>query len=156
MNPQPEHPAIDTIILLMVSGMNEQELAAACVAKLGIPTDKVTAVIADARRKLTIAADYNRDEEIGTARTRLNNLYARAIRSADNKTALQAQRELNRLLDLYARPDSGQGTGEDSASIRRQLEAIEGHLRPLKLADDSYPVEELARLAADFIRNAKR
>ena len=82
---------------------------------------------------------------------RLDDLYAKSIAGQDIRTALQAQRELNRPLDLYA--GSMKSAGEDDAgALRRQVDLIAAHLLPLKLADQSYPVEEHARLAAEVIR----
>lgn len=62
---------------------------------------------------------------IQEALVRLNDLFARSLAANDCKTALQAQRELNRLAE---------------------------HLLPLGLADHNYPFEENARLVADFVR----
>ena len=55
-----------------------------------------------ARKRITVAADYTRDEQLGKAVIRLDDLYAKSIAAQDTRTALQAQRELNRLLSLYA------------------------------------------------------
>ena len=92
---------IDKVVLLMVTGLSPEDLKTACIAKLSIPTEEVDAVINEARRRITVAADYNRDEQLGTAISRLNDIYSRSIRGKDIKTALTAQRELNKLMDLY-------------------------------------------------------
>ena len=155
--PKPKtHPALDKIVLLLVSGIGQADLENACVMKLGVEPQDVSAVIAEARRRLTRAAEYNRDEQLGTAITRMNDIYARAIRASDIKTALTAQREINKLLDLYteaAKPagseDSDEGEGDGVAA---ELAAIRGHLLPLALAADSYPLREHARIAAELIR----
>ena len=151
-----EHPAIDKVLLLMVSGLSRAELMAACVGKLDVAADQVAGVIASARRKLTLAADYNRDEQIGTAVTRLNDIYARAIRAQDIKTGLVAQKEINKLLDLYrmtperaAEGDEGEETGPE----RMELVAIREHLLPLGLAAADYPLREHARIAAEVVRD---
>jgi hypothetical protein len=149
-----EHPAVDSLVLLMVSGISRADLTAACIGKLGVPADKAARVIAQARRKLTLAADYNRDEQLGTAVTRLNDLYARAIRGADIKTAVTAQKELNRLMALYADTNRDPSDNGDAYALRRQLDLIAGHLLPLRLADAEHPIEEHARLAADVVRRA--
>lgn len=155
-----EHPQIETVLLLMVSGMGHAALVDACVSKLEIAPAEAEAVIAEARRKLTLAADYNRDEGIGTAVTRLNDLYARAIRAQDIKTALAAQKELNHLQGLYreeapgaaaGEPDAGEGdAGADPDAA--EIAAIRGHLMPLALAAADYPLREHARIAADIVR----
>jgi hypothetical protein len=42
---------------------------------------QVKAVIDQARKQLTLAAEYNRSEMLGTALTRLNEIYSRCIRA---------------------------------------------------------------------------
>lgn len=157
MNTRPaEHPAIDKVLLLMVSGLSHADLTAACIGKLEVPPEEVAGVIAQARRKLTLAADYNRDEQIGTAVTRLNDIYARAIRAQDIKTGLVAQKELNKLLDLYrmTAEHAGDGTdGEEAGPDSAELAAIRGHLLPLGLAAADYPLREHARIAAEVVRD---
>ena len=147
---------IDQVVLLMASGMGPVALAAACVDRLGIARTDVADVVAEARRRLTLAADYHRDEQIGIAITRMNDLYTRALTAGDNKTALAAQRELNKLLALYREPGQGGGGSgpgpEATTDADRELAAIRGHLLPLALAADTYPLREHARIAADRIR----
>ena len=107
-----------------------------------------------ARRVLARAAAFNRDEELGSARVRLRDIYARAIRSQDPRTALAAQRELNRLLGLAPSGDDEAQPNADTGPDRRdaELHAIATHLIPLNLAPPDYPLREHARIAADRIR----
>lgn len=157
MNTTNEQTAMDKIVLLMVSGMSQADLENACVMKLAIEPHKVADAITAARRRLTLAAEYNRDEQLGTAITRMNDIYGRAIRAADIKTALTAQREINKLMDLYreAVGSSGASDAEDNAidEVRNELVAIRDHLLPLGLAAEGYPLREHARIAADLIRD---
>jgi len=103
-------PAIDRVLLWMVSGLSGADLETACVAKLDVDPSQVKAVVAEARKRLTLAAEYNRDELLGTALTRLNDLYSRCIRAGSDGNgpnlakALDVQRELNRLTGLYRQP----------------------------------------------------
>ncbi len=92
---------IDSVLLLLVSGLTQADLEAAAIEKLGIDPGDVADVIAAARRRLKDAADFDQAERLGESITRLNDLYARCIRGQDLRTALQAQKELNRLLDLH-------------------------------------------------------
>ena len=157
MNTKPaENPAIDKVLLLMVSGLSHADLTAACISNLEVPPKEVAGIIARARRKLTLAADYNRDEQIGTAVTRLNDIYARAIRVQDIKTGLVAQKELNKLLDLYRMtPEHAAdgADGEEAGPDGTELAAIRGHLLPLGLAAADYPLREHARIAAELVRD---
>jgi hypothetical protein len=142
----------DRIVLGFVAGWSIDH-AERMIVQSGASPRQARKLVADARKRLTRAAAYNRDEQLGTAVTRLNALYQQATEAKDSKTALQAQREINRLLDLYASAEREVGDGAgDAAALRRQLDLIAGYLLPLKLAGDHYPVEEHARIAADVIR----
>jgi len=158
---------LDSIILWMVSGMTDQALATACIAKLGLSPEDVKAATDEARKRITLAADYRRDVMIGTALTRLNDLYGRCLRSAsvvmspDGKTVIQAgdasmlaqalhvQKEINRLAGLAVKvPMPDEPTVDDDS----ELAAVAGHLLPLGLAGAEYPLREHARLAAQRVR----
>ena len=150
---------IERVLLWMVSGLSGADLETACVAKLDVDPSLVKDVIAEARKRLTLAAEYNRDELLGTALTRLNDLYSRCIRAgADGNgpnlaKALDVQREINRLVGLYRQTSllPGQGT-EGGGEASDELRAIGEHLLPLGLADENHPLREHARLAAQSIR----
>ena len=149
---------IDRVLLWMVSGLAGADLETACVAKLDVDPAHVKAVIAEARKRLTLAAEYNRDELLGTALTRLNDLYSRCIRAGVDGNgpnlakALDVQRELNRLTGLY-RPASLGSYAEAGqfSEAAEELEAVGEHLLPLALTSESYPLREHARLAAQRI-----
>jgi len=142
---------IERVLLWMVSGLAGAELETACVAKLDVDPAHVKAVIAEARKRLTLAAEYNRDELLGTALTRLNDLYSRCIRTQNEAKALDVQREINRLTGLY-RPAALLG-GDDSGGgeSSEELAAVAEQLLPLTLASETYPLREHARLAAQRI-----
>jgi hypothetical protein len=121
---------------------------------------QVRSVIAEARKRLTLAAEYNRDEMLGTALTRLNDLYSRCIRAGMDGNgpnlakALDVQREINRLAGLYRSTSltPGRQPGEfDPGEAADELEAVGEYLLPLSLAGENYPLREHARLAAQRI-----
>jgi len=142
----------DQIVLLLVNGMSAESAERYCLSKGSDPED-ARRIVAEARKRITVAADYTRDEQIGRAVMRLDDLYAKSIAGHDIKTALQAQREVNRLLDLYAGSSKVESISEeDAAGFRRQVELIASYLLPLKLVGENYPVEEHARVAAELIR----
>jgi hypothetical protein len=143
----------DRIVLLLVSGMSVEAAVNFCVQQ-GQPPDQAQTIVSEARKRITVAADYTRDEHIGKAVMRLEDLYAKSMAGQDIRSALQAQRELNRLLALYAdtRRDEVPADDLDTPALRRQLDLITSYLVPLKLADAAYPVEEHARVAAELIR----
>jgi hypothetical protein len=141
----------DAVVLLLTNGMTVDAAESFCQSK-GLDLDSARRTVAEARQRITIAAEFARDEQLGKAVIRLNDLYAKAIAAQEPRTALQAQRELNRLLGLYSldkEPDPGSGDGGESS---RQLELVASYLIPLGLTDERYPVEEHARIAAQVIR----
>lgn len=141
---------IERVLLWMVSGLAGAELETACVAKLDVDPAHVKAVIGEARKRLTLAAEYNRDELLGTALTRLNDLYSRCIRTQNEAKALDVQREINRLTGLY-RSAALLGGDDSGGESSEELAAVAEQLLPLKLASESYPLREHARLAAQRI-----
>lgn len=143
------------MILLLINGVSLENARAFCLQR-GITPGEVEAVLKQARARITVAADYAREEQVGRAVMRIENLYARSLAEHDNKTALQAQKELNRLLSLYSGAGKAAGAlseADDPSRLRGQLELIAQHLLPLGLADEDYPIEEHARIAAELIRN---
>lgn len=142
--PSASPEAVEAIVLLMVSGVSAKELPGVCVEKLKLKPAQVAGAIARAKRMITTAADYDRDEQIGIAVTRLNDLYSLAYKDNDKKTATHIQKELNKLLNLYHAPAAdpqGGAHDEEIASARK-------YLAPLFDGGDSLPLSELCRLAA--------
>ena len=141
---------IERALLWMVSGLAGADLENACIAKLEVDPARVKAVIAEARKRLTLAAEYNRDELLGTALTRLNDLYSRCIRTQNEAKALDVQREINRLTGLYGQSPPVEVEG--NAEAVEEIEAVGEHLLALELTGPAYPLREHARLAAQRIR----
>ena len=141
----------DRIVLLLTNGMSVEAAEGYCV-KQGQDLDAARRTVADARQRITVAADYARDEQLGKAVMRLDDLYAKSIAAQDTRTALQAQRELNRLLCLYSAGERGQNVADGSDEAAQRLELIAGYLLPLRLTDERYPVEEHARMASEILR----
>jgi hypothetical protein len=146
-------PLRDRVVLLLANGMTVEAAEAYCVRQGSMDSGAAALLVAEARQRITVAADYARDEQLGKAVMRLDDLYAKSIAAKDTRTALQAQRELNRLLGLYAAADAAAAagdSGDDDAA--RRLELVAAYLLPLNLTDERYPVEEHARIAAETIR----
>ena len=133
----------DKIVLLMIGGLRRQTIADACREKLQVPPDRIDAAMADARRRITLAADYDRDEMLGEAIARLDDLYQRSLRVQDIKTALAAQREKDRLLLGTVAPAAGRPAAADppagadreieNAELAGIVDAIETAIEPLDL-----------------------
>jgi hypothetical protein len=149
--------SVDSVVLLLIGGMSADE-AGSHLVRDGMSPEDAAGLVSSARQRITLAADYVRTEQIGQSVRRLNDLYAKSMSSDDIKTALQAQRELNKLLGLYVKPPPSaedmhpQQAGESA----RILDLVAGHLVPLGLAASDDPIEEHARLAAEAIRNGWR
>ena len=135
----------------MTNGMTVEAAEAYCLSQRQ-DLDTARRTVAEARQRITVAADYARDEQLGKAVMRLEDLYAKSIAGKDVRSAIAAQKELNRLLRLYDAPEQAPQTeGQEDESAGR-LDVIASYLLPLKLTDTRYPVEEHARVAADIIR----
>lgn len=93
------------------------------------------------------------DMTVELAYERLNGIYESAIADEDMQTALQAQREINRVMSLYGE-DKGSGSDGVAGEYQKQIEMIASYLLPLQLLTDNYPIEEHARVAAEKIRNS--
>lgn len=170
---------LDKIIRLLCNIADRSSIVSACLNKLGLTGGDVDAAIDQAQRKLTRAADFHRDHEFGRAVTRINELYQRAVTVQDTKTALAAQRELNKLLDLYPgfrltddddtadRPagDTDAPAADPRSDLRRAdpdavaiMDAIDMYLEPLALPDPDAPAihyADLIRLAGDEIESLR-
>jgi len=145
---------LQKVILLLVSHQNRAVVAQACAEKLDIPAAIVPAVLQEARRQLTLAADFHRTEELGKAIKRLDDCYARSLAIQDVKTALAAQKEMNRLLDLYRPLGSATSPDDAHAETAEELAAVREYLEPLGLGGPEVSVAELARRAvAHFTRS---
>lgn len=144
--------AIHKAILAIVAGASDAAIVAALVAD-GIRPAQVDRILAEARRQITLAADYRRDEALGKAIARLEQLYKQALKEDQAGPALHALKELHKLQRLYDPPGAGE-MAEASAS-EKELEAVRAHLEALQLTTKPTTAAELARLAADRIIRTK-
>lgn len=143
-NAPKDQELIDRAILMIVSGLTVENTASTLVTKLGLTPAKAEAIAKKAEKRIVLAANYDRTRELGTAIARLNDLYRRAVAIQDTKTALQIQREINKLLDLYDRPIPAEteDLNDAAAALARR------YLQGLGLGDDTTPLPELCRRAA--------
>ncbi len=148
----PRFPAglVDRLVLLLVSNVQPDAIRQAG-EKLDVTDRTLDAALLEARRRITLAADYNRVDEIGTAYVRLNEVFRRALAIQDNKTALAAQRELCKLLRLYdaVSPAAGGagGAADDRTAATEDAARARAHLVTLGLGEADESLTELARLA---------
>jgi hypothetical protein len=133
---------IEGVVLLAVAGLAGAVLRAQAVETLNVPPARVDEVIDQARRQITLAADYHRDTELGQAITATRALYRRAYQDRDTKTALACRKELSALLRLNRRPDKPEADQPADAPAEAILRA---HLEPLGISTPDDSTEELAR-----------
>lgn len=88
--------------------------------------------------------------ELEIAKERCEELYLECRRSGDIKTALQAQKEINRINNVYERSKVQEERGRSEAE--EKLDIIRDWILPLQLADPEYPIEEHIRIAAGRLR----
>jgi len=145
---------VNRLVVLLISNVTPAVIEEKA-DDFGLTPKQLKVAISEARRRITLAADFHRDTEIGTAYVRLNELFRRSLEIQDAKTALAAQRELNKLLRLYDGPTTADGIGapERAGGVdASELQAIREHLEPLALGPADYPLRELARIAAERLR----
>ena len=84
-------------------------------------------------------------------------VYDKAMEKGDAKTALQVQKEINKLKQLITKDEEEPKDEENQLNINavEELEKIASHLLPLELADKDYPLREHARIAAERIREGE-
>lgn len=150
-----EPETLDKIILLLISGLTAETVLATCQNQFQLEPKTATVAIRKAKKKIFLAAKYNPAEQIGVAITRLNSLYKQSLRVQDVKTALAAQKELNKLMDLYV-STGAQQPQTAAAGHDETIERVRMHLESLGLGTASDSVEELARRAAAEIINLRQ
>jgi len=135
---------LDQVVRLLFKIPSQVLVRKTCRDSLKISDTELDAYVLEARRQLTLAVDFHRDEELGKAIIRFDNIYSDAYKLKDHKTALNAEKERVKLLGLHKPPTFEEGESVDGLISQ----AIRDHLAPLHLAPDDTPVEELVRLAA--------
>lgn len=153
----PELPreAIELAVLALVRGGTHEQAAAVVRGKGidGVDERIADAVVSDAVDRIALAADFKRRNELGLAIQQLRDVYANAMKIGKPLPAIMARKELNKLLALYdVDPMEIAGAAAHESSTAQALRLIEDHLRPLRLAEDDYPIYEIARIAANMIR----
>ncbi len=165
----------DEIVTQLCNGLSAAQLARLAEAgKCSYSPEEFRAQLPAARRKLTLAAQYDRDEELGRAISRLEELYRRAMTRVaiepgmllpDLRAALLAQKELNRLLGLRgADPSAPDPEKNQSEKARKRdqnaesiFDAVDAHLEPLGLSSDEKDhYSDLIRLAGSEIRRLRK
>jgi len=127
--------SIDTAIRLLI-----QTTPARAVEALArtMPEDDAREIVRQAQIAVTRAAAFDRVEEVGLAKMRLERLYEIAMGEKDHKQALAIQKEINRLCGLINQPTIElDADGDPSAG---ELARIRDQVIPLGLASPSDPL----------------
>src|SRR5262249_49765749 len=72
----------DSILLRLINGADAAQVEAETRAG-GESAANASRLVATARRRITLAADYNRDEQVGRAVLQLDDLFARSVKADD-------------------------------------------------------------------------
>jgi hypothetical protein len=106
----------------------------------GISDAQLKRYLAVARRQLAEAAGYDRDQELGAARRRLERIIARASAKGDLRTMLTAKRQLCELLGLGA-AERLELSGSAGGPLEITTEALEAkyYSRPEKHPVQPFP-----------------
>lgn len=155
--PKPNQPqrddAIDAAVVVLVRGGDDRQ-AMATITRHGVPADDAGLVLVEAKKRLQIAADYHRDEQLGLAIKRLNRLIELNLEQdlGDHGVVLRAQIELNKLLRLHEVNTGATGEADEATDRVDELHRARAHLAPLFEVPEDYPLSELARMAAEKLR----
>ncbi len=158
---QNKETAISSSILGLVRGLSGEQLIAV-VVQHGIARDDAGLIIEEAKKRIQLAADFNRDEQYGLAIKRYNRLIelnmpeGDELATGDLTIVLRAQIELSKLLRLHEIPKGSTGDPDAPGTDKGdELERVRVHLAGvLEGFPDDYPVSELSRIAADRLRAA--
>lgn len=152
---------ITRAIMGLIQGRSEADLLVGIVSA-GTPRDDAGLVLQEARKRVQLAADWNRDEQLGLAIRRLNLILKLALPDPDDPfkaeevdlaIAIRAQVELNKLLRLHEVPRGDAGDPDEGGSDRAdEISRARAHLADLFDVPDDYPLSEIARMAAEKLR----
>ena len=134
------------LIVLMVTTRDADRVKHLCVTKFGYSEKDAEKAIAKAIEAITLAADFDRREEIGTAVYRFNDLYEKTSSMQDHKTALAAENSRCKVLGLYATADHV-AYKEPTDNMSEEEAMIRCYLLP-HVGNEETSTVELARLAA--------
>ena len=116
---------VTRIYELLIAGYPRRKiLQYAAESGWGVKSRQIEAYIAQANALLEADAEVLRSQELGKAVNRLNLLYFSSLKVQDYQRALAAQRELNKLLGLYA-PEQHSLTGEWVIKVVYENQGIE-------------------------------
>jgi hypothetical protein len=143
---------VDRAALLILQGADQGRVLAE-LEKHATPRQAKKA-IDEAGARIAVAANFDKAQQVGVSIRRLNDLFSISVESGEVKTALAAQKELNKIMDLYAgaKIESGKPAA-DNSDAERELATVVAHLAPMDIAKEGTPAGELARIAAAIIRN---
>lgn len=143
----PDEDVIERVVGLLVNFRSKAEVFNVVANHQGfkLSHDEARAVIAEAARRIALAAQVDFDAEVGATNTRLGDLYEKCLAASDLKAALATIRERNKLLALYPREIKPGAGSTGSSEAADELAFVREILAPLVGSEDNEPVSEIAR-----------
>ena len=107
---------VGVIAKMLIQGVGRADIVRFCSEQWDISERHTDTYLARAKEKIIESTELNRQFEIGRAATRLNNIFAQAMKVQDLKTAIMAQKELSALYALNL-PTRQEVTGADGQPL---------------------------------------
>lgn len=128
-----------------------------CKEQLKIPAKDIPGVIDEAKARIVAAADYDLTDELAQTLIRLDELYERAVKMQDIKTANAVLAGRVKLLGLGGK-SSGPVLTVDYHDAENDmiLDAVRSNLEALNIAPAGLPLEDLTRkVVLEFMKMQK-
>jgi hypothetical protein len=108
------------VYVLLLNGTPRRHILQHAAKAWGVQTRQADEYIARASAEFKAQSALVYEQEHGKALARLDDLYYRAIKKDDIQRALEAQRERNKVIGLYA-PTRTELTGADNGPIQTEI-----------------------------------
>lgn len=148
---------VSKIVQLIANGATREDIGKSeTCSTLGIDPADATRAWKAAWRMIHKGGELSAADDRALSIIRTREIANRALRQKDPRTALVAQRNLERLLDARDGGALPHGADAGDAPVNEaeaELEKIRAHLLPLNLAAADYPISGHARVAAEIIRD---
>lgn len=92
---------VAAVFTMIIEGASRPEILQYASEKWGVSKRQADIYISEAKKDLGEKTEIDKDQELTVARERLNCLWQKTLTKGDLNTALQVQREINKLYGLH-------------------------------------------------------